>query len=125
MRRRRVEVPVGLLDVLAVVALVAAQAEQALLENRVDAVPEGDREVQPALVVADPQQAVLAPAVRTRAGVIVGQVLPCRPVRRVVLADRAPLALAEIGTPAVPGLAAGVLICKPQRLGAAHPPIST
>ena len=34
-RRRRVEVEVVLLDVLAVVALVAGQAEQALLEDRV------------------------------------------------------------------------------------------
>jgi len=43
-RRRAVEVEVVLLDVLAVVALVAGDAEQALLEDGVAAVPEGQRE---------------------------------------------------------------------------------
>jgi len=42
-----VEVEVVLLDVLAVVALVAGDAEQALLEDGVAAVPEGQREAEP------------------------------------------------------------------------------
>ena len=43
--RRGVEVEVILLDVLAVVALVAGQAEGALLEDRIAAVPQRQREL--------------------------------------------------------------------------------
>ena len=43
-RRRAVEVEVVLLHVLAVVALVAGQAEEALLEDRVALVPQRERE---------------------------------------------------------------------------------
>ena len=50
--RRRVEVEVVLLDVLAVVALAVGQPEQPLLEDRVAAVPERQREAEPLLVVA-------------------------------------------------------------------------
>ena len=76
--RRRVEVGVDLLDVLAVVALRAGQPEQPLLEDRVAPVPQGEREVEPATLVGDPQQAVLAPAVGARPRVVVRQVRPTR-----------------------------------------------
>ena len=52
-RGRRVEVPPVLLGVLAVVALVPGQAEDALLQDRVAPVPEGERHAQQLLVVAD------------------------------------------------------------------------
>jgi len=42
MARRRVEVEVLLLDVLAVIALAVGQAIQALLQNRITLVPEGE-----------------------------------------------------------------------------------
>ena len=71
MGRRAVEVEVVLLDVLAVVALAVGQAEQAFLEDRVLAVPEGQGEAEPLLVVGDAGQAVLAPAVGARAGLVV------------------------------------------------------
>ena len=70
-RRRAVEVEVVLLDVLAVVALAVGQAEQPLLEDRVLAVPQGQREAEPLLVVGDAGQAVLAPAIGARAGLVV------------------------------------------------------
>ncbi len=47
-RRRGVEVEVRLLDVLAVVALVIGEPEQAFLQDRVAAVPQREREAQPA-----------------------------------------------------------------------------
>ena len=67
-RRRGVEVEVVLLDVLAVVALAVGQAEQPLLEDRVLAVPQGQREAELLLVVGDAGEAVLAPAVGAASG---------------------------------------------------------
>ena len=81
-RRRRVEVPPVLLGVLAVVALGAGQAEDPLLEDRVAAVPEREREAERLPVVADAGEAVLAPAVGARAGVVVREVAPTRRRRR-------------------------------------------
>src|SRR5207248_2431351 len=63
-RRRRIQVEVLLLHVLAVVALRAGEAEQALLQDRIVAVPHREREAQPPLAIADAEDAVLAPAVR-------------------------------------------------------------
>ena len=100
--RRRVEVGIHLLDVLAVIALRPGQPEQAFLEDGVLAVPQGDGEVEPAVLVADPEQSVLAPAVRARTGLVVRQVTPGVAVSRIVLADRAPLAVGQVGTPAPP-----------------------
>ena len=53
-RRRAVDVEVVLLDVLAVVALGVRQPEHPLLEDRVGAVPQREREAQPLLVVGTP-----------------------------------------------------------------------
>ena len=87
-RRRRVEVEVRLLHVLAVVALGAGQAEQPLLQDRVAAVPQREREAEPALAVGDAEQAVLAPAVGAAARVVVREVVPAR--RRRPSSPRAP-----------------------------------
>ena len=109
----RVEVEVVLLDVLAVVALVAGQAEQALLEDRVAPVPQREREADPLVAVADAGEAVLVPAIGARSRVIVREVVPRGAVGAVVLADGAPGALAEVRAPSAssasscPGLPAG------------------
>ena len=81
MRRRAVEVEVVLLDVLAVIAFVAGEAEEALLEDRVAAVPEREGEADVLVAVADAGDAVLVPAVGARAGVVVRADTPrrCRP----------------------------------------------
>ena len=80
--RRRIEVVVELLDVLAVVAFGSGQPEQALLEDRVGAVPQGEGEAQPAAVIADPEQPVLPPAIGAGTRVIVRERRPHRAVRR-------------------------------------------
>ena len=100
--RRRIEIPPVLLGVLAVVALVPRQPEDALLQDRVAAVPERKPEAEELLDVGEPGQAVLAPAIRPRAGMVVRQVLPRGPVGAVVLAHRAPLPLAHVRAPVVP-----------------------
>jgi len=53
MRRRGVQIPPVVLDVLAVVALVTGEAERPLLQDRVPAVPERERQAQKLVVVAD------------------------------------------------------------------------
>ena len=100
--RERVEIPPVLLGVLAVVALVAGEAVDALLEDRVAPVPERERQAQALLDVREPGEAVLAPAVGPRAGVVVRQVLPRRAVLAVVLPHRPPLPLREVRAPVVP-----------------------
>ena len=75
MGRRAVEVEVVLLDVLAVIALAVGQAEEAFLEDRIFAVPQGQGEAEPLLVVGDAGQAVLAPAVGG-GGLVVAEVVP-------------------------------------------------
>ena len=98
----RVEVPPVLLGVLSMVSLVAGQAEDPLLEDRVPAVPEGEPQAQASLHVGEARQPVLPPAVGARPGMVMGQVLPGGAARAVVLAHGAPLALAEVGAPEIP-----------------------
>ena len=100
--RRRVEVEVILLYVFAVIAFVVRQAEEALFQNRIFSVPERQREADVLVPVADPADAVFAPAIRARARMVVRKIFPGVAVRAVVLANRAPLALGEIGPPALP-----------------------
>ena len=108
-RRDVVDVEVVLLDVLAVVALDVRQAEQALLQDRVALVPQRDRQAQPLLVVADPGDAVLAPPVRAGPRLVMAEVRPGVAAVAVVLADRAPLALAQVRPPGAPGNARACL----------------
>src|SRR5262249_16861160 len=100
--REGVEVPPVLLGVLAVVALGPGQTEDALLEDRVAAGPEGERQAEALLHVADAGQPVLVPAVGAGAGVVVGEGGPGVAAGAVVLADRAPGPLGEVGAPLVP-----------------------
>jgi hypothetical protein len=101
-RRRGVEVVVELLDVLAVVPLAVGEAEQALFQDRIATVPERQSEAELLLVVAEAGEAVFPPAVDAAAGVIVREIVPRGAVRAVVLADGAPLALAQIRPPEPP-----------------------
>src|SRR5687767_4690223 len=82
-----VEVVVILLDVLAVVPFAVGEAEEALLEDRVVSVPERKCEAELLPVVGDAGEAVLAAAVGTRAGLVVGEVVPGVAGFAVVLAD--------------------------------------
>ncbi len=55
-----VQVPPALLDILAVVALAVGQPEHPLLEDRVLAIPQGERQAHPGQHVGDAGHAVLA-----------------------------------------------------------------
>src|SRR3989442_1712101 len=122
-RRRAVEVEVVLLDVLGVVALVAGDAEQALLEDGVAAIPEGQREAEPLVIVRDAGQAVLTPAVGARARVLVGEVFPRRAPGTVVLPHGAPLPLGQIWTPAPPVRGPPRRFVQPPSLLRHRPPL--
>ena len=102
-RGRGVEVVVQLLDVLAMVALRVREAEEPLLENFVAAIPEGQREGEAALVVGDPEQPVLAPAIGPGPGLVVRKRPPDVAIGGVVLAHRAPLPLRQVRPPELPG----------------------
>src|SRR5215469_13099100 len=54
------------------------------------------------MAVAEAKDTVFAPSICLGARVIVAQIVPGVPVRAVVLPHRAPGALAEIGSPALP-----------------------
>ena len=111
--RQSLEIPPVLLDVLAVVALRSRQAEHALLQDRVAAVPEREREAQLVADVGDPGHSVLVPAVRARAGVVVGEEAPGVAARRVVLPDGAPGALAQVRPPLVPRARGEQVVLRP------------
>src|SRR6516162_2293147 len=102
MGRRAVEIEVVLLDVFPVIALAIGQAEQPLLQDLVLAIPQGNGKTQPLVVVTDTGEAILAPVIGARAGLIVVEVIPRIAVLAVVLAHRAPLALAEVRAPLLP-----------------------
>ena len=73
---RRIEVVVDLFDVLAVIALMAVQAEQPLLQNGVVIIPEGPGKTQPLVIVPDAQQPVFGPAIRARSRVVMREIIP-------------------------------------------------
>ena len=116
-RRDVVEVVVLFLNVLAVVALMIVETVKAFLENRIGAVPKSRCEAEMLVVVADSEDAVLAPAIRARACVFEGEVVPRRTVSAVVLAHGAPLTVAEVRSPMIPVLGTFPLSFDPGPLG--------
>jgi hypothetical protein len=92
MRGSGVEVVIALLYVLAVIPLGAAKTEEALLEDGVFTVPEGEREADALMVIADARDAVFAPAVGSEVRILEGKVFPGCAVRAVVFPDGSPFA---------------------------------
>jgi hypothetical protein len=64
---------------------VSSETKDSLLQDGIDAVPEGDGKVHLAVVVADTTETVLSPAIRSRSCVLVGEVSPGISIGRVVL----------------------------------------
>jgi len=99
---RAVQVEVAFLDVFAVIALIAGEAEEALFQEGVFAVPEGEGETDLLMAVADAGNAVFVPAIGARAGGVVRDGLPGRAIRAVILAHGSPGSFAEVRAPALP-----------------------
>src|SRR5262245_6731181 len=112
MRRGVVEVVVALLDVLAVIAFVVGQAKQPLLQDRIATVPQRQGEAEPQAVIGNAGDAVLAPPVRARPRLIVRTVIPGIAGPAAILADRAPLPLAEVRSPFAPCYSALSDLCE-------------
>ncbi len=112
--RRVIEVKVVLLDILTVIAFAVVEAEQSFLQDRVAAVPQRQGETEQLLVVADARESILTPAIRSGPCLVVGQVLPGIAVLAVVLPDRTPLPLAQIGPPLFPGNSSYPALLKPM-----------
>ncbi len=108
MARYAIQVEIELLDVFAMVALGVGQAEQAFLEKGIAFVPQGDAQAPLLGLVAEPGEAILAPAIGTAARMVMGKVAPGVAIGAVVLTDRGPLALAQVGTPLAPGGGIGI-----------------
>ena len=97
MRRCRVEVIVQLLDVFTVVAFAVGQAEKPLLEDRVAAVPERQREAKAALIVGPAGDSIFTPSVGALVGMVEWEIGPAIAAGTVVFPDGAPLAVGYIG----------------------------
>src|SRR5579863_895900 len=114
MRRCRIDEPPVFLRVLAVIALRAGEPEDPLLQDRVDAIPEGECHAEQLMLVAEAAETVLAPAKRSRPCMLMGKVVPRVAACAVVLAHGAPGSLAEVRPPTAPG---GGVLAEPPALG--------
>ncbi len=99
---RRIQIKVIFLYVLAVISFAAGKSEKPLFQNRVVAIPKRERETGGLMAVRDAAESVFAPAIRTRARLVMRKIIPSRAVLAIVFAHRAPLAFAEIRPPALP-----------------------
>src|SRR5271163_459806 len=100
--RCAVEVKVVLLHILAMVALAVGQPKQSLLENWILAVPQGQREAKVLFVIGNAGDAIFAPTIGARTGMIMGEKIPGVSPLAIILADRSPLPLTEIRPPLLP-----------------------
>src|SRR6185312_4324539 len=102
MCRRAVQIKVILLHVLAVIPLAVGEAEQSFLQYRIVSVPQRQGETEALVAVANSGQAVLAPVISARSGLLVREVVPRVSVFAVILTHRAPLPFAEVWPPFFP-----------------------
>ena len=90
------------LDVLTVVALLVGQPIGPFLEELVVAVPQRDTHADDLVAVAPAGQTVLVPPIRAASGMFEREVRPRIAVGAVVLTDRAPSPLTQVGAPPPP-----------------------
>src|SRR6476660_7605674 len=102
MRGSVVEVEVILLEIFAVVPLTRCQAEGPLFQDGILTVPQSQAEYQKLIPVADGSQTILSPAIGLASSHVMRQEIPGRSVWAVVLPNRSPRTLADVGTPTPP-----------------------
>ena len=102
MRGSAVEIEVVFLHIFAVIALVAGEPKDPFFQDRIPFVPQRQRKADELTPVADSSEAIFIPAVRARAGMVMGEEFPGIPVGAVVFTHCTPGALAEIGPPTLP-----------------------
>ena len=94
MGRRGIQIIITLFDVFAVVAFVPVEPEKTFLEDGITSIPKRWCKAHSTLPICPALQAVLAPAIRPAARVIMRKGVPTIAVIRVVLAHGAPLTFA-------------------------------
>src|SRR5205823_2541336 len=97
-----VEVKVVVLDVLAAVAFARRQSEESFFENRIAAVPECRREHQQLIAIAESADCIFSPSERLAPRLFMRDEVPGVAVDAVVLAHRAPRAIADVAAPLAP-----------------------
>ena len=107
-----IEVVPDFFRIFTVVSLGVGEAEEAFFEDGVVTVPEREREAESGASVTEPEDSFLAPAIGAVGRMVVGEVVPCFAVGRVIFANRAPLAFGEVGTPAAPVFGAILGFCE-------------
>src|SRR6516162_4511224 len=112
-----VQIVIIFLDVLAVIGLAVGQTEHPFFEDRVLAVPQGQRETQPLAIVTNTAEAVLAPVIGARTGLVVAEIIPRIAVAAVILADSTPLAFTEVRSPLPPRHSSLPRLVQTQHLG--------
>src|SRR6516162_8706365 len=99
---RGVEIEVILLYILTMIAFSSSESEQTLLQNRILAVPQGQGKADQLMTIANAAQAVLTPAISSRARVVMRNIIPGGATGAVVFPHCAPLPLAQVRTPPLP-----------------------
>ena len=100
--RGGVEIEIIFFNIFAVIALRAGEAKEAFLQDGVAAIPKGQRETDHLMAVANAANAVFTPAIGAAIGMVEGKIVPGGAIGAVIFADGAPLAVGEIGSPALP-----------------------
>src|SRR5215510_10214426 len=100
--RGAIEVKVVFLDIFTVVALAVCESEQAFFEDGISTVPQRQAEAEKLPVVAETSEAILTPVISPRASLVVSEVSPGISILAVVLANRSPLPLGQVGPPLSP-----------------------
>ena len=101
--RCRIEIEIAFLRILTVIPFAVAQPEQPFLHDRIFSVPQPQREAETLTVVGNTGEAVFAPTVSSRTGLIMGEVIPGVSAFAVVLTDGSPLTFAQVRSPLFPG----------------------
>src|SRR5580704_4949751 len=101
-RGSAVHVEVAFLYVFPVIPFTVRQSKQALLENGIAPVPQGESKAQLLFVVGDACDSIFSPTIRASARLIMAEVIPSVPIVAIVLSDGAPLAFTEVRPPFLP-----------------------
>src|SRR5678816_2631356 len=102
MARQPIQIPPILLHILAMISLRTGKAEHALLQDRINAIPQRQRQTQIMMNIRQPRHTVFIPAVRPRPCMIMRKEAPGITVVAIVLAYGAPGTLREIWAPLIP-----------------------
>src|SRR5215469_12843731 len=112
-----VQIKVVFLDIFAMIAFAICQPKQSLLQDWINTVPERYSKAKKLLVIGKSCQSIFTPPVGTRAGLIVGKVVPRIAVFTIIFAHRSPLSLAQVRSPLAPWNSTFVGFSKPLLLG--------